>query len=187
MDKKYNKIWELATPYLKRGLMKDFVIHTQGVVKAMELILQGEGGDPRIMIPAAILHDVGFSRVEPELQTNTDLEKKREAQRQHLAFAKDIIEEILKKAGYSTEEIGKAVEIVQAHKFQDPEDSEKRMLIDADNLSDTFKEQFESDVRAYNSTPAKVYEFRTYNTYYTKTAQSVAGKEMADRKRDIDQ
>ena len=37
INKKYNEIWKLAKPYLEKGKMKNFVLHTKGVVKAMEL------------------------------------------------------------------------------------------------------------------------------------------------------
>ena len=180
MKNNFEKIWGLAMPYLKKGVMKDFVSHTKYVVKSMEMIIDGEGGDRNILIPAAILHDVGWSKVDSSLQSNDDLEKKRLGQRQHIAFAKEIIKEVLDKADYSKEDIQKIVEIVMAHKFQDPEEKEKQMLIDADNLSDTFKEQFDSDVASYHSTPEQVYKFRSENRYYTKTANDIASKNMAE-------
>ncbi len=185
MKKKYNKIWELAIPYLKKGIMKDFVVHTQGVVKSMELLVANEGGDEDILIPAAILHDVGFSKISKDLQTNADLSKKREAQRQHLVLAKDIIQEILEKVGYKQADIDKVVGIVEVHKFHDPKELEKQLLIDADNLSDVWSEQFYADIKAYNHTPERVYVFRTRNTYYTKTAKKIAEIEMAKRLKEV--
>lgn len=186
MKPKFEKVWELAVPYLKQGIMKDFILHTQNVVKSMELLIAGEGGDEDILIPAAILHDVGWSKVAPELQTNSDLEIKRQGQRQHVIFAGDIIQEILGKLDYGRKRIDRIVEIVKAHKFTDPAEKEKQTLIDADNLSDVWKDQFDSDVKAYNSTPEQVYEFRTRNEYYSETAKNIAAKEMAERKRGLD-
>lgn len=186
MKNEFEKIWELAIPYLRKGIMKDFVSHTKYVVKSMEIIIDGEGGNRNILIPAAILHDVGWSKVDPSLQSNDELEKKREGQRQHVAFAGEIIEEILSKTDYSKEDTQKIVEIVMAHKFQDPKEKEKQMLIDADNLSDTFKEQFDSDVISYHSTPEQVYKYRTQNTYYTKTAQEIADREMTNLRKEIE-
>lgn len=179
MKNEFQKIWDLALPFLQKGTMKDFILHTKYVVESMEMIIAGEGGNASILIPAAILHDVGWSKVVPELQNNSELEKKREGQRQHIAFAKEIIEDILSQPDYKKEGIDRIVSIVQSHKFQDPSDKEKQMLIDADNLSDTFKEQFDADVKSYNSTPEQVYEYRTRNKYYTKTAKKIAEKNMA--------
>ena len=59
MKKIFEKIWKLALPYLKKGRRKNFVIHTQGVIKAMELLLKKEKEDKDTLIPAAILHDTG--------------------------------------------------------------------------------------------------------------------------------
>ena len=59
------------------------------------------------------------------------------------------------------------------------------MLIDADNLSDTFLDQFKSDVKAYNSTPAEVYQYRTRNEYYSETAKNIAANNMTDLKKFI--
>jgi len=175
----FNKIFELSKPYLQKATMKDFVTHTKHVVKAMEMIIRGEGGDSNILIPAAILHDVGFSKVSPRLQTNNDLKKKRQAQRQHLVFAKEIIQEILEKVDYKQKDIDRITEIIVVHKFHNPDGKEERMLIDSDNLSDTFLEQFYSDIKAYNRSPEQVYEFRTRNEYYTKTAKKIASKNMS--------
>lgn len=186
MKEKFTTIWNLALPYLHQAIMKDFEVHTQGVVKAMELLIAKEGGDENILIPAAILHDVGFSKVSKELQTNGELEKKREAQRQHLIYCKDIIKEILTKVGYSSNDINKVIEVVKAHKFQDPDELAKRLLIDADNLSDTFHEQFYSDVKTYGFPAKQVYDFRTRNTYYTKTANQISALEMTARFKEIE-
>jgi hypothetical protein len=185
MKTKYQQTWNLALPYLKKGKMKDFVIHTQGVVKAMELLIGQESEDSDILIPAAILHDVGFSKVPIALQTNSDLDMKREAQRQHLVFAKNIIESILSKVGYSDVIINKIVDIVEAHKFTDPRELDRRLLIDADNLSDCFKDQFYSDVKMYKSTPDQVYNYRLNNEYYTKTAKKIADQELKERFKEI--
>jgi len=185
MKNNYEEIWELAVPYLEKGTMKDFVLHTKNVVKSMELLIGGEGGDPHILIPAAILHDVGWSKIPQQMQTNSDLEKKREAQRLHLIYAEDIIKKILDQIGFGQDQISKIVDIVKAHKFCDPKEKDKQMLIDADNLSDTFKDQFESDVKAYKSTPKQVYEYRTGNTYYSKTANEIAKKNMKELKKEL--
>jgi len=185
MEWKYKKIWDLALPYLKIGKMKDFILHTKNVVKSMELIIAGEGGDKDILIPSAILHDVGFSKIPNDLQTSKELSKKREAQHLHLELAGEIIQEVLEKVGYKQKDIDRIIGIVEVHKFHDPAEKEKRLLIDADNLSDVWKEQFYSDVKAYGTTPERTYIFRTMNTYYTKTAQKISGVEMAKRLKEV--
>jgi len=68
-----------------------------------------------------------------------------------------------------------------AHKYADPEENDKRLLIDADALSDTYKESFYSDVTSYDSTPRKNFEFRSRNTFYTKTAKRIFEKHLDAR------
>ncbi len=101
MKEKYNQIWELASPYLKAGVMKDFVLHTKGVISAMEIILQNEKGDEDILIPAAILHDTGWSKVPAHLQKSKESADKRYAMELHLEYAAPIISEILTKVNYA--------------------------------------------------------------------------------------
>jgi len=107
----------LATPYLKAGVKKDFVLHTRGVVKAMELIIQGELGDKDILIPVAILHDVGWLKVPVDLQKSKDDTNRKKALEFHLEYAPPIIEEVLTKVNYKQSHIQRVIEIFKAHKF----------------------------------------------------------------------
>lgn len=75
-------------------------------------------------------------------------------------------------------------DIVLAHKFQNPKDLSKRLLIDADTLSDTFKEQFYKDCKEYKLSPKSLYEIRKNNRFYTKTARTIFKKELAKRRRE---
>lgn len=87
MKEKFVKIWELAVPFLKKGKRKDFVLHSKGVVKAMELLLKQEKGDEDILIPAAILHDTGWSKVPLGLQKTSDKAKIKKGMWLHLKYA----------------------------------------------------------------------------------------------------
>jgi HD superfamily phosphodiesterase len=185
MQEKYQEIWSLALPYLKKGVRKDFVIHTKGVVRAMGYLLEKEKGDEDVLLPAAILHDVGWAKVPKELQKSNNDDDQYQALKLHIKYAPEIIKEILTKLNFKQERIKEIIEIVIAHKFQDPEDFNKRLLIDADTLSDAFKEQFYNDVKAYNSTPQRTYEFRKKNTFYTKSAKELFDKELEERKKEI--
>jgi hypothetical protein len=185
MKKDYENIWNLALPYLKRGVMKDFVLHTKGVVKSMEMLLEKEHGEESTLVPAAILHDVGWSAVPESIQKSKDDSDRKKALRLHIEYAAPIIREVLGTLGWDNVRIERVVDIVTAHKFQDPTDPEKRLLIDADTMSDAFKEQFYSDVKSYYTTPQKLYEFRKGNNFYTKTAKAIFNKELEDRKNEF--
>lgn len=182
----FDEIWNYALPYLKKGIRKDFVLHTKGVVYAMELLLKKEKGDPSILIPAAILHDTGWSNVPLDLQRSDKEEEKNKALKLHLKYAEPIIWEILKKVNFSEEKIQKIVDLVLAHKFCKPKEFEKQLLIDADTLADTFKEQFNSNYKYYNVTPEDHYNFRKKNDkYYSKTAIEISSIELKKRKEEF--
>lgn len=185
MEKRFEKIWRFALPYLRKGNRKDFVLHTEGVVKAMELLLKKEKGDPEILIPAAILHDTGWSRVPLNLQKSNNRDKVKKAMELHLKYSVRIIEEVLTEVGYDKKQIKKVIDVVLAHKFRDPKGSDKRLLIDADTLSDAFKEQFYGDCKAYNISPEVLYKFRKNNKFYTETVKEIFARELEKRWKEI--
>jgi hypothetical protein len=77
------------------------------------------------------------------------------------------------------------IDIVAFHKFKNPKKLDKRLLIDADTLSDVFKKQFYSDIKAYKKTPEKLYDFRKDNQFYTKTAKIIFNKELKKEKKNL--
>ncbi|MBR9702248.1 HD domain-containing protein [Candidatus Pacearchaeota archaeon] len=187
MKEIHKDIWDLALPYLEKGLRKDLVTHSKYVFKCMEILLKNEGGNKNILIPAAILHDVGWSKVPPEIQINwRNSEDKIKGERLHLEYAQQIIREILGKTGYHEDETNRIIDIVVAHKFQDPNELDKQLLIDADSVADAFKKQFYSDAKAYDSTPEELYNFRKKNKFYTKTARRIFEKELEMRKKEFE-
>lgn len=184
MDKLYEKIWQLALPHFKKGRERD-IKHTEGVVKAMKLLLKKEGGQEDLLIPAAILHDIGWSKVPLELKEATDDEGRKKALQLHIEYAAPIIREILGQLGYDGAKIKEIIDIVQSHKFQDPKEINKQLLIDADTVPDAFKEQFYVDVSYYKKTPKEIYDFRKNNKFYTKTAKAIFDKELEERKKEF--
>jgi len=120
------------------------------------------------------------------LQRSDNQEDQIEALKLHIKFAPEIIRETLEEVGYETPKIERIIDIVKSHKFQDPQDLSKQLLIDADTLSDAFKEQFFSNVESYNTSPKKHYEFRKANQFYTKSARILFNKELEERRREFE-
>lgn len=183
MKAKYNKVWKYALPYLEKPKRKDFVLHTKGVIKAMELILKEEKENERVLMTAAILHDVGWYNVPHKLQISSNKKDSIKAQKLHIKNALPIIKQILEGCKYKKSEIKRVLEIVEAHKFKNPIRKDKRIMIDADTLSDVFKEQYESDFKSYGTNPERHYIHRMKNTFYTKTARKIFKKEMEKRRK----
>jgi len=179
-------MWRQAIPYLKKGKKKDFVTHTKWVIKSMEILLKKEKGDESLLMPAAILHDVGWSKVPLALQKAISGAKAKKALELHLEYCPPIIEKILNNFNYNKDKIKKIIDIVLAHQFKNPRNLNKRLLIDADALSDVFKEPFYTDAEQYKISPKQLFDFRKKNKFYTKTAKLIFEKELAKRKQEID-
>lgn len=185
MNKKITILWKVIKPLLKKAKRKDFVLHTRMVYKAMTAIISKEGGDSDILIPAALLHDVGWSEVPLNLQMANDKKLSHQALVLHIKKAPAIITRILEKHDYKTERIEKIVRVVEAHKFTDPDEKDKQLLIDADALADVYKQSFYSDIKAYGTMPEDHLNFRSKNTFYTKTARNIFERLLKKREKEI--
>ena len=97
-----------------------------------------------------------------------------------------IAKKILNSLKYNKAEIKEIISVILAHKFKNPQNLNKKLLIDADTLSDTFKEPFYEDVRQYKITPKENYDVRKENKFYTKTAKIIFNKELAKRRKELD-
>lgn len=181
MEYIHRRIWRLALPYLRKGIRKDFVLHTKMVVKGMRLILEKEKGDTDILLPAAILHDTGWAHVPTHLQRAKHGRRARKAMELHLQYSVPIIKDILCEVQFDSHQIRKIIDIVLSHKFKNPRMLDKRLLIDADTLSDVFQEQFYSDAKEYNLLPEKLYYIRRDNKFYTETARQIFHTELIQR------
>jgi len=178
-------VWKLSLPYLKQGRRKDFVIHTKGVIKAAKLLMKKEAGNKQLVVLAAILHDTGWSKIPIEKQLSNKPEDKLLALHLHIKTALPIAKEILTKCKLSRTDIKQICAMIFAHKFQNPRDINKRLLIDADTLSDIFKKQFYCDAFSYGVSPEKMLEIRGQNVFYTETAKKIFEKEFKKRELEI--
>lgn len=160
-------------------------MHTKMVLHALNLILRWERCDKEILIPAAILHDTGWSAVPFSLQRARDKERVEKAMRLHLDCSVPIIKEILFAVNFDKNKTGKVIDIVLSHKFRNPRNLDKRVLIDADTLSDIFSESFYSDARLYKIDPAGFYQIRMKNMFYTGAAADIFRRELKKRAREI--
>lgn len=57
------QLWNRVLPLLERGRPGD-TEHTRAAVENGKALIAKEGGNPRVVIPALILHDVGWSQVD---------------------------------------------------------------------------------------------------------------------------
>jgi uncharacterized protein len=97
--------------------------HVLRVYKLCERIARQEGADPRIVLAAALLHDV-----------DGDVDIREE---HHLAAAR-FAERILQEEGWEREDTQAVLHCIRAHRFrndgEEPETLEAKVLFDADKL-----------------------------------------------------
>ena len=130
----YERIWDLARPYLNT---RKNDIHTEISTDLAQLLLAQEGGDEDIVVPAIILHDVGWKKVPEDIQMkafgpNTTMP---EWNRVHEVEGARIAGDILRKVDYHEDKILEIQEIIKGHDSRkDPISKNDSIVKDADKL-----------------------------------------------------
>jgi HD superfamily phosphodiesterase len=184
MKPAHKKIWELARPYLNT---RKNDIHTEISVQMAYKLMQREGGDEDIVIPAIILHDVGWSKIPENLQLKAFGPKavNPELNRVHEIEGRRIAGEILETVNYGATETKQIIEIIEGH------DSRREALFlndmivkDADKLWRYTKSGVDIDVERFGETFDEGLERLRINInkwFYTHTAREFAEEEVRKR------
>jgi hypothetical protein len=177
MEGIYGKIYRLAGPYLDT---RENDLHTRIAYSFALKLLEAEGGDEKIVIPAVLLHDVGWKAVPEELQPKAfgpgryDLE----INRIHEVEGARIAGEILLQVGYDPVHVKKIVEIIRGHDSRlQPLSLEDALVKDADKLWRFSPEAIQVDPSRYqvNSLTHVVWLGRQIDRWFlTATAKGMA-------------
>ena len=184
MKRIFEKIWELAEPYLDT---RDNTIHTRISVRLAYQLLDKEGGDPAIVIPAIILHDVGWKAIPENLHLEAFGPKATspELNRVHEVEGVRIAKEILEQVQYDHKRIGEILKIIDGHDSRvEPLSLNDKLVKDADKLSRYDKEMFHIDIRRYNHTyEEELNRIRSHleEWFFTRSAKEIARKELKNR------
>jgi HD superfamily phosphodiesterase len=141
----FNQIWELALPFQDK---RDDSGHAATSLNYARQLLELENGNEDVIIPAIILHDVGWSQLVKErrmliFDKDTSKEVKRDVQLEHQNEGTKLADEILRKANYPKELIKEILEIISEHDTREGFISQNEGLVrDADKLWRTSKEGF---------------------------------------------
>lgn len=153
MEEIYGKIYELAGPYLDT---RDNDLHTRVAHSFALKLLEVEGGDEKIVIPAVLLHDVGWKAVPEELQlkafgpSNYNLE----LNRIHEVEGAKIARELLQQAEYNPELVDQICEIILGHDSRHEAISHDDALVkDSDKLWRFSREAISLDSRRFRVDP----------------------------------
>lgn len=184
MKERFRKIWQVAVPYLNT---RHNDIHTKGAIAFAYKLLEREGGDEDIVIPAVILHDVGWIKVPEDLQLkafgpNATMP---EVNRVHEIEGVKIAKELLRKANYDDTRTPEILDIIEGHDSRKEAVSTNDSLVkDADKLWRYCKEAVEINRKRYNHTFEQYIErlrSNLENWFITASAREIAGEEIRNR------
>ncbi len=110
------QIWLRALPFLEKGRPGDLE-HTRSAVAYGKTLLEKEGGEPSVVIPTLILHDVGWGAVDFSDFIAAPAEAKKDAESVHLhmLLGTQIASNILSDLEWDIEMIQKIVSIIAVH------------------------------------------------------------------------
>jgi HD superfamily phosphodiesterase len=173
----FRKLFELSLPYLKT---RHNEVHTFIVYQYALLLLEEEPGTREVVIPASILHDVGWSTVPEEKQleafgpviTDHKLRRKHEVEGVAIAF------KILHDLAYDPELISRVVAIIDGHDTtRDAKSADDAIVKDADKLFRLSGLGFRIDTDRFNVEPLDW--IRRLRKEIEKWFLTKTGKEMA--------
>jgi HD superfamily phosphodiesterase len=177
----YEEIYNLARPYLAT---RDNDIHTKIAYQFAIKLLDAEGGDEFVILPAVILHDVGWKAVPEDLQPKAfgpgsyDLELNRIHEVEGAAIAGRILEE----AQYDPDLANEIVEIILGHDSRKESLSLNDAIVkDADKLWRFSEEALRIDPRRFGITPevhAEWLKDQIDKWFFTETAKRMARTEQ---------
>ena len=110
------QLWAAALKYLERGRPGD-VEHTRRVVAYGKTLLDREPGNPQVVVPALIIHDTGWSKVDfSDFVDAPAVDKKDTASvRLHMHHGANIAREILEAVGWDPAATLQIVDIIAVH------------------------------------------------------------------------
>ena len=187
MKEIFNKIWELALPYQDK---RDDAGHAKTSLKYALKLVDLEKGNEDVVIPAIILHDVGWSQLPEErrliiFDPRASEENKREVQLEHQTESVKLAVKILRKVNYSPELTDEILEIISQHDTRKGFISKNEGIVrDADKLWRTSKEGFTASEARAKKREAKRFKLieeglNKADYIYSKTARQIA---LADLK-----
>lgn len=151
----YNRILLLARPFYKKGRELEEEHHLT-VAEIMENLLKEVSLDREVMIPAALLHDIGYSQISlPDKNKTHYINRVSKQQekiiRAHMKLGAELAERILEKCKYDTKKIRRICQIISTHDNHalglPISSNEGRLLKEADILWMATEKAFWLDVK----------------------------------------
>jgi HD superfamily phosphodiesterase len=182
MKEVFEKIRELALPYQDK---RDDPGHAEITLKYARKLLETEGGNEDIVIPAIIMHDIGYSQLEKErrlliFNKEAKEEIKKSIVQEHQAESVKLARTILKQVDYPEHLVEEILEIISQHDSREGFISKNEGLVrDSDKLWRTSQEGFAA-AEARNQAPDPERLKKTEegldkpNYFYSETSRQMA-------------
>jgi HD superfamily phosphodiesterase len=182
----HQKIFEKAKPFLRT---RKNLIHTRIALRYALRLLQSEKGDEDVVIPAVLLHDVGWKAIPEHLQLTAFGPNPSNPQlvRVHEVEGAEIAKTILKDSHYPSQKIREICLIIRGHDTRKrPISQNDRIVKDADKLSRYSRKGTAIDSDRFHI-PRREYliflEAIIDYWFLTPTGREVARREISLRKR----
>lgn len=187
---KLKKIFKLI--WCKSSYMQDLrddIGHAKVVTIFAQKLCKILKANEEIVIPAAILHDIGYYEIDKNLLLEMMAKKLPEEQEhkikmEHMKRGARLAGQILSEVDYEPKLIKKIINIIRKHDLNDDCNSvEEKIVRDADKLSRFSKIGFNIDIKRRKCTPLFWYEklkknFEKQNYFQTKKAKQIAIEEL---------
>lgn len=182
------EVFERARPHLQT---RSNEVHTRIAYEFARRLLAEEEGDPRVVLPAILVHDVGWSRVPEERQLDAfgPNVKDPELTRVHEREGALMAAEILRSAGLPPSTVAEVSEIVAGHDTRLEALSASDALVkDADKLFRLSKEGFSIDCGRFEVDALQYLGWlgeQVDRWFFTETGRRLAWQEIAQRRREL--
>lgn len=191
MEDIYSRIWELALPYRDK---RNDVGHTQIATDFAIRLLETEDGDCGVVIPAIILHDIGWSQlddIERKIIFSNEISKEdeRRLRLKHQDEGVRLARGILASIGYGEKNTAEILEIISQHDTRNGFFSKNDGLVcDADKLWMYSARGFKLDIERrqdylspmdwYNQLDEKI---KSDSVFYSDKSREIARSELDKR------
>lgn len=142
LPKKYRPIWDASDPFFAQGRPGDQA-HAADLVRFLLSYSGALAFDPEVMIPTAMLHDIGHAAILPQhLKYVTGQHKLSNGKLVHMLTGAKIAHDILMKIDYPPEKSEEIVEIISMHDA----DQLLERFADSSQIYDTLHKRIFHDV-----------------------------------------
>lgn len=189
LNPQHRSIFDLAKPLLQT---RHNEIHTLGSYGYALYLLSVEGGDPAVVIPAILLHDIGWSAVpeDQQLMAFGPVVTKPELQRKHEVEGARLARILLGEIQYPEDLICKIERIIDGHDTRmEAADINDMLVQDSDKLFRLSRTGFQIDCIRFRLAPRRHLRWLfniAKSWFFTRSAYGLALDELEERQNELD-